>query len=48
MQRATEAAVAAMHRADDYAAGGPPARWRAPQPAESTRQVVDDLVGTPG
>jgi tetratricopeptide (TPR) repeat protein len=43
MQRATEAAVAAVRRADDYAAGGPPGE-AALADLESTRRAVDELA----
>ncbi|MCI0458341.1 MAG: tetratricopeptide repeat protein, partial [Gemmataceae bacterium] len=43
MQRATAAAVAAVRRADDFAAGGTPSETTQAELA-STRQVVDELV----
>jgi tetratricopeptide (TPR) repeat protein len=43
MQRATDAAVAAVRRADDYAAGGPPGE-AARAELESTRRAVDEVA----
>jgi tetratricopeptide (TPR) repeat protein len=43
MQRATEAAVAAVRRADDYAAGGPPGEATRAELA-ATRRIVDELA----
>jgi tetratricopeptide (TPR) repeat protein len=43
MQRAADAALAALRRADDYAAGGPPGEAALAE-LESTRRAVDDLV----
>ena len=43
MQRATAAAVAAIHRADDFAAAGSPTEAALAELA-ATRQAVDDLV----
>jgi hypothetical protein len=43
MQRATEAALAAVRRADDYASGGAPTEAARIELA-STRQVVDELA----
>ena len=43
MQRATDAAVGALHRADDFAAGGSPTDATRAELA-STRQAVDELA----